>query len=294
MENKIIIGSHVSMKAPDFYLGSVKEALSYGANTLMLYTGAPQNTVRTELSKLKIEEAFALIKEQQLDISKFICHAPYLINLSNSLSPEKLDMSIRLLRLEMERTKAMGIEVLVLHPGGHMTAGVDIGLDTLIKNLNYVLDTDTTGVKSAIETMAGKGSEVGTTLEQVSYVIKNINKKDQVGVCLDTCHLNDSGYNISNTKQLIEQIKNTISLEKVLVIHINDSKNPQGAHKDRHENLGYGYVGFDAINAIVHAEEFSNIPKILETPYIGIYPPYKKEIEMLKEGKFEPNWKENF
>lgn len=294
MENKIIIGSHVSMKAPDFYLGSVKEALSYGANTLMLYTGAPQNTVRTELSKLKIEEAFALIKEQQLDISKFICHAPYLINLSNSLSPEKLDMSIRLLRLEMERTKAMGIEVLVLHPGGHMTAGVDIGLDTLIKNLNYVLDTDTTGVKIAIETMAGKGSEVGTTLEQVSYVIKNINKKDQVGVCLDTCHLNDSGYNISNTKQLIEQIKNTISLEKVLVIHINDSKNPQGAHKDRHENLGYGYVGFDAINAIVHAEEFSNIPKILETPYIGIYPPYKKEIEMLKEGKFEPNWKENF
>ena len=294
MENKIIIGSHVSMKAPDFYLGSVKEALSYGANTLMLYTGAPQNTVRTELSKLKIEEAFALIKEQQLDISKFICHAPYLINLSNSLSPEKLDMSIRLLRLEMERTKAMGIEVLVLHPGGHMTAGVDIGLDTLIKNLNYVLDTDTTGVKIAIETMAGKGSEVGTTLEQVSYVIKNINKKDQVGVCLDTCHLNDSGHNISNTKQLIEQIKNTISLEKVLVIHINDSKNPQGAHKDRHENLGYGYVGFDAINAIVHAEEFSNIPKILETPYIGIYPPYKKEIEMLKEGKFEPNWKENF
>ena len=294
MENKIIIGSHVSMKAPDFYLGSVKEALSYGANTLMLYTGAPQNTVRTELSKLKIEEAFALIKEQQLDISKFICHAPYLINLSNSLSPEKLDMSIRLLRLEMERTKAMGIEVLVLHPGGHMTAGVDIGLDTLIKNLNYVLDTDTTGVKIAIETMAGKGSEVGTTLEQVSYVIKNINKKDQVGVCLDTCHLNDSGYNISNTKQLIEQIKNTISLEKVLVIHINDSKNPQGAHKDRHENLGCGYVGFDAINAIVHAEEFSNIPKILETPYIGIYPPYKKEIEMLKEGKFEPNWKENF
>ena len=294
MENKIIIGSHVSMKAPDFYLGSVKEALSYGANTLMLYTGAPQNTVRTELSKLKIEEAFALIKEQQLDISKFICHAPYLINLSNSLSPEKLDMSIRLLRLEMERTKAMGIEVLVLHPGGHMTAGVDVGLDTLIKNLNYVLDTDTTGVKIAIETMAGKGSEVGTTLEQVSYVIKNINKKDQVGVCLDTCHLNDSGYNVSNTKQLIEQIKNTISLEKVLVIHINDSKNPQGAHKDRHENLGYGYVGFDAINAIVHAEEFGNIPKILETPYIGIYPPYKKEIEMLKEGKFEPNWKENF
>ena len=217
MENKIIIGSHVSMKAPDFYLGSVKEALSYGANTLMLYTGAPQNTVRTELSKLKIEEAFALIKEQQLDISKFICHAPYLINLSNSLSPEKLDMSIRLLRLEMERTKAMGIEVLVLHPGGHMTAGVDVGLDTLIKNLNYVLDTDTTGVKIAIETMAGKGSEVGTTLEQVSYVIKNINKKDQVGVCLDTCHLNDSGYNVSNTKQLIEQIKNTISLEKVSV-----------------------------------------------------------------------------
>ena len=294
MENKIIIGSHVSMKAPDFYLGSVKEALSYGANTLMLYTGAPQNTVRTELSKLKIEEAFALIKAQQLDISKFICHAPYLINLSNSLSPEKLDMSIRLLRLEMERTKAMGIEVLVLHPGGHMTAGVDVGLDTLIKNLNYVLDTDTTGVKIAIETMAGKGSEVGTTLEQVAYVIENINKKDQVGVCLDTCHLNDSGYNISNTKQLIEQIKNTISLEKVLVIHINDSKNPQGAHKDRHENLGYGYVGFDAINAIVHAEEFTNIPKILETPYIGIYPPYKKEIEMLKEGKFEPNWKESF
>ncbi|MGN1345068.1 MAG: deoxyribonuclease IV [Traorella sp.] len=294
MENKILIGSHVSMKAPDFYLGSVKEALSYGATSLMLYTGAPQNTVRTELSKLKIEEAFSLIKEANLDLSKFICHAPYLINLANSLSKEKIEMSINLLKNEMVRTRAMGIEVLVLHPGGHMTAGVDVGLDTLIKNLNFVLDNDQTGVKIAIETMAGKGSEVGTSLEQIAYVIKNIHKQEQIGVCLDTCHLNDAGYNIKDFDNLINQIKNTISIEKVLVIHINDSKNPIGAHKDRHENLGYGYVGFDAINAIVHSEIFKDIPKILETPYIGDKPPYQKEIEMLKNGVLIPNWKDSF
>ena len=294
MENKILIGSHVSMKAPDFYLGSVKEALSYGATSLMLYTGAPQNTVRTELSKLKIEEAFALIKESNLDLSKFICHAPYLINLANSLSPEKVDMSINLLRNEMVRTRAMGIEVLVLHPGGHMTAGIDVGLDTLIKNLNIVLDSDQTGVKIAIETMAGKGSEVGTSLEQIAYVLKNIHKQEQIGVCLDTCHLNDAGYNVKDLDNLIDQIKNTISIEKVLAIHINDSKNPIGAHKDRHENLGYGYVGFDAINAIVHSEVFKDIPKILETPYIGNKPPYQKEIEMLKNSTLIPNWKDEF
>ena len=294
MENKILIGSHVSMKAPDFYLGSVKEALSYGATSLMLYTGAPQNTVRTELSKLKIEEAFVLIKESNLDLSKFICHAPYLINLANSLCPEKVDMSINLLRNEMVRTRAMGIEVLVLHPGGHMTAGIDVGLDTLIKNLNIVLDSDQTGVKIAIETMAGKGSEVCTSLEQIAYVIKNIHKQEQIGVCLDTCHLNDAGYNVKDLDNLIDQIKNTISIEKVLAIHINDSKNPIGAHKDRHENLGYGYVGFDAINAIVHSEVFKDIPKILETPYIGDKPPYQKEIEMLKNSTLIPNWKDEF
>lgn len=285
-----IIGSHVSMGGPNYYLGSVEEALKYGANTLMLYTGAPQNTIRTPIEKLKIKEAIELASNNNMDISKFVCHAPYLINLGNSIDEYKAELGRNFLASEMERTHAMGIKVIVLHPGAHMQAGIDVGLDTLIKNLNMVLDNDKTGVLIALETMAGKGSELCTELGHLKYVINSIHKKDQVGVCLDTCHLNDAGYNLKDFDNFIKEIENTITLEKVFVIHINDSKNPLGAHKDRHENIGYGSLGFDTILKFVNAPQFKDVPKILETPYVEDYPPYKEEIEMLRNNSFS-DWR---
>lgn len=296
MENKnLIIGSHVSMGSPLYYVGSVKEALSYNASTLMLYTGAPQNSTRTPIDKLKIEEAFKIASENGLDINNFVCHAPYLINLAN-IDDEKWELSCNFLKSEMQRTAAMGIKVIVLHPGNHMNNGIDTGIDRLIKALIKILEEDKTGVKIALETMAGKGTEICSKLEHFKYIfneLKGYPFYNQLGVCLDTCHMNDSGYDMSNYSRLIEEINNNIGLDKVFVVHINDSKNPRGAHKDRHENIGYGYLGFDTLNRIVNGEEFQNVPKILETPYFEGKPPYKKEIEMFREQKFDPNWRDN-
>lgn len=287
------IGSHVGMSGKDMLLGSAKEAYSYGANVFMAYTGAPQNTRRKDVSELKIKEAWEYMKEH--NIEEIIIHAPYIINLGNTIKPETYEIAEKFLATELERTEAMGSKVMVLHPGSHVGAGVDAGINQIVNGLNNVLTKDT-NVYVALETMAGKGSEIGRNFEELARIYDGVVHNDKLRVCFDTCHVNDSGYDLVNDLSgTLEQFDKVIGKNQIAVFHINDSKNPCGASKDRHENIGFGNIGFDTLKEIVYLKEFEDVPKILETPYIKdeenkkkAYAPYKYEIEMLREGKFNP------
>ena len=289
----IKIGSHVGMRGKEMMLESAKEAVSYGANTFMVYTGAPQNTKRKPVEELRIEEAWQYMNTH--GIQEFIVHAPYIINLANTVKKETFEIAVDFLKIELERTKAMGSDTLVLHPGSHVGAGVDAGIAQIIKGLDEVMTKDMQ-VSIALETMAGKGSEIGRNFEELARIYDGVKYPEHLRVCFDTCHVNDSGYSIAEDfDPVIEEFDRIIGKEQIAVFHINDSKNPLGAGKDRHENLGFGHIGFDALNKIVYHPEFLNIPKILETPYIKeegtkkSYPPYKYEIEMLRKQKFDSN-----
>lgn len=282
----IYLGSHVGMSGKEMFLGSVKEALSYGANTFMVYTGAPQNTRRKSISELRIEEAHALMEAS--GISRFIVHAPYIINLANTIKPETFELAVDFLKVEIERTAAMGSQILVLHPGSHVDAGTEAGIAQIIKGLNQVLTADTP-VYIALETMAGKGSEIGRSFEELKAIYDGVEHPEKLRVCMDTCHLSDAGYPVATDFDgILAEFNRIIGLDQLVAIHINDSKNPQGAHKDRHANIGDGYLGFEALHAIVHHPKLSNVIKILETPYIedplkagNKIAPYKEEIERL-------------
>lgn len=291
-KEELYLGSHVDMKAPDYYLGSVKDALSYGANTFMFYTGAPQNTLRKPLSILKIEEGRKLLKESGLDESKIIVHAPYIINAANYSRPDLYELSINTIVNEMRRTAAFGVKTLVLHPGSHVGLGLENGIKALAKALEVVLKTDGTDVRIAIETMAGKGYEIGSNFKEIKSIIDLVPNNERLGVCLDTCHISDAGYDLNDFDAVLKEFDEIIGLDRLLVVHVNDTKNPLGAHKDRHENIGYGYLGFDILNKVVHHPLLNGIPKILETPYYNEKAPYKQEIEMLRSGKYVNNWRD--
>ncbi|MCR5608448.1 MAG: deoxyribonuclease IV [Lachnospiraceae bacterium] len=280
------IGSHVGMSGKDMMLGSAKEAFSYGANTYMLYTGAPQNTRRKAIEELNIDKAWEFMKEH--DIDNIVVHAPYIINLANTEKPETFKLAVDFLAVEIERTAAMKSKILVLHPGSHVGAGADNGINQTVKGLNEVLTKDTP-VKIAIETMAGKGSEIGRSFEEIAKIFDGVKYNDKLSVCFDTCHTHDSGYDIVNDFDgVIDKFDRIIGKDKIACFHINDSKNPCGAAKDRHENIGKGYIGLEALKYIVHYKDFSDVPKILETPYLvgdgdkKTIPPYKEEIELLR------------
>ena len=291
------LGSHVGMNGKEMFLGSVKEALSYGANTFMVYTGAPQNTRRKDVSELNIEAGQALMKEN--GISEFVVHAPYIINLANTVKEETYNLAVEFLQVEIERTAAMGSTTLVLHPGSHVGAGVEAGTAQIIKGLNEVLTKDTK-VNIALETMAGKGSEIGRNFEEIARIYDGVTYSDKLRVCFDTCHTNDAGYDlVNNLDSVMEEFDRYIGKDQIAVFHINDSKNERGAQKDRHENFGFGNIGFDALLSVVNHPDFTDVPKILETPYIPLpddkkksFAPYKWEIEMIRKGEFDPEMKE--
>lgn len=286
----MIIGSHVSMSGKEMLLGSVKEALSYQANTFMFYTGAPQNTARKPIDQLRADEAKQLMKDNGIDINNVVVHAPYIINLANTTKPETFELAVSFLKQEIERCKALEMTRLVLHPGAHVGAGSEVGLDRIVEGLNEATK-DCGSVKIALETMAGKGSECGRSFEEIKYIIEHVENSDCLGVCLDTCHLHDAGYDLTKFDDLLTEFDQKIGLERLLVVHINDSKNERGASKDRHENIGYGHIGFETLNMIVHHDKLKDVPKILETPYIEKVAPYKDEIEMFKTQIFNPNLK---
>ena len=286
------LGSHVGMSGKEMFLGSVKEALSYGANTFMVYTGAPQNTRRKEISELNIEAGLALAREN--GINEFIIHAPYIINLGNTEKAETFSLAVEFLTKEIERSVAMQASTIVLHPGSHVGAGEEAGITQIIKGLNEVLTKDMP-ITVALETMAGKGSELGKSFEELAAIYDGVVLNEKLRVCFDTCHTHDAGYDIIHDFDgVMDKFDRLLGKKQIAVFHINDSKNVQGAAKDRHENIGFGEIGFDALNYIVHHSDFSEVPKILESPYVTVaddvaqktLPPYLQEIRMLREGKF--------
>ena len=274
----LLIGSHVSFKSNTQLLGSTKEALSYGENAFMFYTGAPQNTKRSKIDDNLTNKALELMKESNIDIKNVIVHAPYIINLANDENKEKYLFAINFLKEEIKRVEKFGVKKIVLHPGSYTTLDIDRGIKCIINALNEVLKDDS-NVSILLETMAGKGTEIGFKLEHLKRIIDGANNSQRLMVCLDTCHLNDAGYD------------NIIGIEKVGCIHINDSKNILSSNKDRHENIGYGTIGFENLINIIYNERLKDIPKILETPFVKdrLYPPYKFEIDEIKNKKFNSN-----
>lgn len=292
---KLIIGSHVSFNKETGLLGSVKEALSYGASTFMFYTGAPQNTVRAKIDEEQTKKAKELMQENSININDVIIHAPYIVNLANNKDEDKFNFAINFLKQELDRAQTLGINKVVLHPGSHVGLGEEKGLENISAALNDVLK-EKEGPIICLETMAGKGTELGKNFSELKTIIDNVKNNERLLVCLDTCHLNDAGYDISHFDKLLEEFDQIIGINKIGCIHINDSKNQINSHKDRHENIGKGTIGFENLINVIYNEKLKEIPKILETPYVSInggkdrtYPPYKQEIEMIKNKKENPN-----
>lgn len=288
----LIIGSHVSLKAKDFFLGSVNEALEYDANTFMVYTGAPQNTKRQPLDVFKISEAHQKLKENNINLNDLIVHAPYIINPCSS-KIEVRQLAKEFLIKEIQRSLAMGINKIVLHPGSRLEQDLDVAINQIVDMLNDIFENHPSDVIICLETMAGKGSEVGSNIDEIAKIISKIKSKKNIGVCLDTCHIHESGVEINpqGFDKYLELFEQKIGLDYIKVVHVNDSKNPIGARKDRHENLGYGYISFDALMHIIYHPKLNNIPKILETPYVDdanqkSVPPYKHEIKMIKSKQW--------
>lgn len=286
--DEIILGSHVGMSGKDMFLGSVNEADGYGANALMVYTGAPQNTRRKPLPELNIEAG--LERAKQVGIREVVVHAPYIINLANSMKPGTFELGVEFLAMDLQRAAALGAKSLVLHPGSHVGAGAQAGIEQLVKGLNQVLEQDESGVFVALETMAGKGGEIGRTFEEIAAIYDGVRFPERLRVCFDTCHVNDAGYDlVGDYEGVLAGFDAQIGLDQIAVIHVNDSVNPRESHKDRHANIGEGTIGVETLRKIVHDERFAEVPKILETPYRcaegetkKTLPPYKEEIELLR------------
>lgn len=285
------IGSHVSMSGPDYILGSVKEAISYGATAFMLYTGAPQNTKRKPITDLKVKEALELMEEHGISKDAMIVHAPYIINLANCMKAETFQLGVDFLKQEIERVKGIGASILVLHPGSHVQVGEEEGLKKIVEGLDLAME-NIGNVQIAIETMAGKGSEIGYRFEHIRYIIDHVQKSENIKVCLDTCHLHDAGYDLQDFDRILDEFDEIIGLDRLVCMHINDSKNVKGAKKDRHENIGFGEIGFDALCHVIHNPRVKEVVKILETPYVEDKPPYKFEIEMLMQKTFDEHIQE--
>ena len=279
----MILGSHVSFKKDTQLKGSVEEALSYGSTTFMFYTGAPQNTVRNTINDELTEEAIKLMEENNIDIKNVVVHAPYIVNMASDN-----EFAVEFLQQEIKRVKQLKMNKLVLHPGSSVKLTAEEGINNIINNLNKIDNLDIT---ICLETMAGKGTELGRNFEQMKRIIDGVNY--ELGVCLDTCHINDAGYDVSDFDKVLDEFDKVIGLKYLKCVHINDSKNEINMHKDRHENIGFGYIGFENMINIIYNDKLKDVPKILETPYVKCekdsYPPYKFEIEMIKNKKFNPN-----
>lgn len=284
----MLIGSHVSMSGKQMLLGAAEEAASYKASTFMIYTGAPQNTRRKAVEDMNIEAGKAFMVENGL--SDMVVHAPYIINLGNTIKLENFGFATQFLRDEIGRSEALGGTQITMHPGAHVGAGPEAAIKQIVKGLNEVLTREQIP-QIALETMAGKGTEIGRTFEEIAAIIDGVTFNEKLSVTLDTCHINDAGYDVTDFDAILTEFDKIIGLDRLKVVHINDSKNPRGSHKDRHANIGFGTIGFEALNRIVHHPQLENLPKILETPYVGedkktAKAPYKHEIAMLRAGVF--------
>ena len=223
--------------------------------------------------------------EAGIDANNVIVHAPYIINLAN---PKNMEFNINFLKQEINRCEQLGIKRLVLHPGSHVGLGIEEGINNIAQSLNEVL-TEDTSVYICLETMAGKGSEVGSKFEELKAIIDRVKLNDKLKVCMDTCHMNDAGYDMSDFDKVLNEFDSVIGINNIYCVHINDSKNLINTHKDRHENIGYGTIGFDNLINIIFHDKLKDVPKILETPYVNKYPPYKFEIDEIRNKQFNDN-----
>lgn len=285
----LIIGSHVSFNNKEQLLGSVKEALSYNANTFMIYTGSTQSTSRSTINDEFTYEAYKLMLKNNIDSNNVIVHAPYIINLANRKDEDKYKFYCDFLANELDRCKSLGLNKIVLHPGSATTCSREEAIKNIIDGINYVYNK-TTDIMILLEFMAGKGTEVGSSIDELKCIIDGINDKDRIGVCLDTCHMNDSGIDISKFDDFLNEFDIKIGISKIKCIHLNDSLNNIGSHKDRHANIGYGTIGFDNLLRVVYNDRL-NVPFIIETPYINrntneSFAPYKYEIESIRNKEF--------
>ncbi len=267
------------MKSPDFLLGSVNEALSYNANAFMIYTGPPQSSLRVDIDKLKIQEAHKLMSENNIKLTNVIIHAPYIINLA-SVDPSKQNFGVDFLTKELIRSRAIGAKYIVLHPGSSIKTTPAIAINNLSKNLNKVLNK-TKDIIICLETMAGKGNEIGRDFFELKNIIKNIEQKERIGICFDTCHVNDAGYDLSNLDIVLNEYKKHLKFDLLKVVHLNDSINGLNSHKDRHANINKGTIGLKTLIGLIKNIHFNKLPFILETPYINDLPPYKNEIDLI-------------
>ena len=285
----MIIGSHVSMSAPGYLLDAMQETVGYHANACMIYTGAPQNTRRVPVEKLRLQEARDYMQTHGLSMDHVIVHAPYIINLANTIKPETFDLGVRFMRQELERVQALGVRVLVLHPGAHLKEGEEKGLAKIVEGLDLAMEGMGEQLTIALETMAGKGSELGWKFEQLRWIIDHARYGERLGVCMDTCHMHDAGYDVQDLDGLLAEFDRVIGIQRIAAVHVNDSRNVRGARKDRHANIGFGEIGFDALSAFVHHPALTDIVKILETPYVEGHAPYGEEIAMLRQNTFDPS-----
>ena len=286
----LIIGSHVSFNNKAQLLGSVREALSYNANTFMIYTGGAQSTLRSDINSEYTYEAFKLMIENNINPKNVIVHAPYIVNLANKSDINKYNFYIEFLIKELNRVKELGLDKMVLHPGSATTCTKEEAISNIAEAINKIYE-NTTDVMILLEYMAGKGNEVGSSIGELKGIIDKINDKDRIGVCIDTCHMNDSGVDIAKFDEFLDEFDREIGIDKIKCVHVNDSLNPIGSHKDRHANIGYGTIGFDNLINVVYNNRLEGIPFILETPYINrnnkdAYAPYKMEIESIRNKKF--------
>lgn len=287
----VLLGSHVSMRAPNSVLGSAKETVAYGGNTFMIYTGAPQNTRRRAIKDLKISQAHEYMKENNIKIEDTVIHAPYIINLGNTYKLDNFEFGIEFMKEEIVRSEAIGAKQITMHPGAHVGAGAEKGIKKIAEGLNRILHEEQE-IQIALETMAGKGTEIGRSFEELAQIIEQVELNEKLSVTLDTCHIHDAGYSVRDDFDgILDEFDRIIGLDRLKVIHVNDSKNPQGAGKDRHANIGFGEIGFDALNYVVHHPKLKKLPKILESPFVGkdkknMKAPYAYEIQMLKEQTF--------
>jgi deoxyribonuclease-4 len=282
--NNIIIGSHVSFLKDSELYGSVMESVSYGANTFMIYTGSNQSAERREINHSLTLKGWEAMKEHGIDINNVIVHAPFIVNLANNKDERKYNFYISFMKNEINRCKELGIHKMVFHPGSRTDLDKEVALDNIVFGLNSIMK-DVNDFDLLIEFMSGKGTEVGCTIEDMKYIMDNINV-DNVGVCLDTCHINDAGYDISEFDSFLDLFDKYIGINKIKCVHVNDSLNPLGSHKDRHANIGYGTIGFEAIINVIYNERLKGIPMILETPYVNEKAPYKYEIDNIRNKKF--------
>jgi deoxyribonuclease-4 len=288
----IKIGSHVSFSDKGL-VNAAEEAVTYGSSTFMIYTGAPQNTRRKPIENQFIEEGKVIMDKH--GIGEIVVHAPYIINLG-SYKEDTFELAVRFLQDEIRRTDYIGVRNIVLHPGAYTDKDAEYGIARIAEGLNEVLaGVKDTNVNIALETMAGKGTELGRSFEELAAIIEKVTDNEKLTVCLDTCHVHDAGYDIVNDLDgVLEQFDKVVGLNRLGVIHLNDSKNPRGASKDRHAPLGSGWIGFQAMNNVVHHEKLKHLPMILETPWIGKEdktqrPMYEAEIALLSgnlSGRF--------